>query len=330
MSILFSAANYDAGFIRTDLELLRRSDEVVAVPPSRLPSPWFKARALRAAHLAYAWFADLSNVDTGILCSLLHKPFVLCVAGYELAALPEIGYGLQGRRLMRSAVRSCVRRADVLLFLTEELRREAAARYPEATPRMRVLPPAFDASFWTPRAEGPRSAVMSVIAADDLPRFRVKGGPTLLEAARRMPSREFVLVGVRATLQEELREQVPPNVRLLGRIGREELRDRYRRSSIILQPSLREVFPNAVCEGMLCGCIPVVSGLGSMREVVGDSGFVAETSTADGLSAALDAALAAPDPLRERGRARITERYAMERRFVGLQTLVQSLERPAV
>lgn len=329
VSILFSAANYDAGFIRMDLDLLRRVDEVVTVPPSRMPQPWFKARALRRARFAYGWFADLSNMDTGILCSLLHRPFVLSVAGYELADLPEIGYGLQGRRILRSAVRSCFRHARIILFLTEALRREALDRYPEAAQRMHVLPPAFDSTFWTPAAAGPRSAVTSVIAADRLPRFQVKGGPALLDVARRTPSQEFVVVGVRPSLQDELRPQVPPNVRFLGRISPEELRDQYRRSSVILQPSLREVFPNAVCEAMLCACIPVVSGLSSMRETVGDTGFIAPAPSAEGISTALAAALAAPDSLRERVRARVAERYAVETRFQGLQTLLESLNRPA-
>ena len=325
MSLLFSAANHDAGFIRTDLELLRRIEDVVAVPPSRLPRPWFKVRALRRTRLAYAWFADLSNVDTGILCSLLHKPFVLCVAGYELADLPEIGYGLQGRRLLRSTVRSTVRHADLLLFLTEELLREARARYPEAAERMRVLPPAFDASFWTPATGGPRSDVTSVIAADELPRFRVKGGTALLDAARRMPSQQFALVGVRPSLHEKLRSQVPPNVRVLGRIGRDALRDQYRRSAVIVQPSLREVFPNAVCEAMLCGCIPAVSDLPSMREAVGDVGFIARP-TAEEVSEALAHALAAPDSYRARARARIADGYGIERRLQGLQALLQTLD----
>lgn len=317
--IALSAANYYAGFIRTDVELLRRIDEVELTPASRAPAPWTKARAIRRARAVFGWFADLSNLDTGVLCRVLRKRFVLAVAGYELANMPEFEYGLQRRRLSRAVVRRCFRLANVLAFLHEGLRAEAERFDPPSRPKMVVVPPGYAGTFWTPADGSPRTVVASVIAADTLPRFRVKGGPVVLGVARRFPSTPFVIVGLHPEIRRLLQTEAPANVRLEPVISTDELRTLFRRSLAILQPSAREVFPNSVCEAMLCGAIPVVSPLPVMREVVADAGFVAPRGSVEAYGASLAEALQASDALRVAAANRVRTRYPLEGRFRALQ-----------
>ncbi len=322
MTILFTAGNYDAGFILTDLRLLRTLDSVEILPATRLPDPWAKLKKIPYADIVYGWFADLPNLDTGVLCRLLRKRFVLAIAGYEVARLPDIGYGLQRRRLTRLVVRQCVRNATTILVLHRGLSYQTRTLYPEVGDKIEVVPPGFDASFWFPGDDGPRTLVTTVISSDILPRFQVKGGPMVFEVARRCPRLSFVAVGVVPRLQNLVMGQAPPNVRLVPRVTQEELRRIFQASTIYLQFSIQEVFPNAVCEAMLCGCVPIVSPLPVMREVVGDAGFVLPEANSEVYAGALKEALGRADTLRERARERIASAYPLEKRRSELQRIL--------
>lgn len=320
--IAVSAANYYSGFIRTDVELLRRITQVELIPPSRAPRPLAKAWAIPRAKAVYGWFADLSNIDTGLLCRLFRKRFILAVAGYELANMPEFDYGLQRRALSRMVVRRCFRLADVLTFLHEGLREEAAQFDPPSLRKMVVVPPGYEASFWTPEVGRTRSVVTSVVTAESLPRFRVKGGPIVLRIARRFPSVPFVLVGIKPEISRLVSKDIPGNVRLATVMAPGDLRALFQDSLAVLQPSAREVFPNAVCEAMLCGAIPIVSPLGVMQEVVGEVGFVAVDSTVESYVNALRDALTAVESRRAAARERIRTHYPLEARLRAMQALL--------
>ncbi|MFN3876510.1 MAG: glycosyltransferase family 4 protein, partial [Flavobacteriales bacterium] len=144
----------------------------------------------------------------------------------------------------------------------------------------------------------------------------------ILAAAKALPDIPFTIVGASSPSSYG---RPPANLRVLGRTGQAELRELFHAHSIYLQPSVMEGFPNALCEAMLCGCLPVVSDMTSMPEIAGDCGAVLSRRDHGALIEAIRRLHAlAPEeagPRRLAARSRILP-FTLERRIARLQQVL--------
>ena len=96
-----------------------------------------------------------------------------------------------------------------------------------------------------------------------------------------------------------------------------------------LQLSLSEGFPNALCEAMLCGCIPIVSNVGAMPMIVEGIGGILQTKSVSKLRELLSEYLTKDSQekkmLAENSRNRISEKYTLESRQTNLLELISRL-----
>ncbi|HMC97284.1 MAG TPA: glycosyltransferase, partial [Flavobacteriales bacterium] len=79
----------------------------------------------------------------------------------------------------------------------------------------------------------------------------------------------------------------------------------YGSATYYLQLSVSEGFGNALCEAMLCGCIPIVSSTGAMPRIVGDTGYIVQRRDPDVLERTIREAMSqaaprGPNAMRER------------------------------
>ncbi|MEJ2870561.1 glycosyltransferase [Actinomycetospora sp. OC33-EN08] len=79
------------------------------------------------------------------------------------------------------------------------------------------------------------------------------------------------------------------NVLFLGRVSDDDLHRAYDTHDVVVLPSVTqaEAFGLVVLEGMAAGCVPVVSDLPGVRDLVDTTGVVVPTRDADALGAAL-------------------------------------------
>ena len=136
--------------------------------------------------------------------------------------------------------------------------------------------------------------------------------------ADRFPDHHFTLVGNTPVMRYE---HVPPNVDLIGFVPYEELPAVYSRHTFYLQLSVWEGFPSAPCEAMLCGCVPIVSRVAALPDIVGDHGFYLEHRSVDELVSLVQRALRSDlDPLSKGARERIAQLYpkAIRRQLLDL------------
>jgi len=76
---------------------------------------------------------------------------------------------------------------------------------------------------------------------------------------------------------------------------------------------------------MLAGCVPVVSRVGSLPEVTGDSGILVDTPAPAAIAKAIAEALTYPEEARAPIRQRILDEFPLEKRGALLEQLIRPL-----
>jgi rhamnosyl/mannosyltransferase len=118
-----------------------------------------------------------------------------------------------------------------------------------------------------------------------------KGLEWLIPAIADRPGLELTLIGDGAHRAEyEALAGSAGNVLFTGRATDDALHRAYDTHDVVVLPSVTqaEAFGLVVLEGMAAGCVPVVSDLPGVRDLVSDTGLVVGTRDVDALAAALD------------------------------------------
>jgi glycosyltransferase involved in cell wall biosynthesis len=107
-------------------------------------------------------------------------------------------------------------------------------------------------------------------------------------------------------------------VELLPRVTREAMAGLYRRSAVVVSPSVHDGTPNSLLEAMACGCFPVVGDIESLREWItpGINGLLVDPEDPKALAQAILLALNQPglrDTAEEHNARLIAERASYGR-----------------
>jgi glycosyltransferase involved in cell wall biosynthesis len=278
--------------------------------------------AVARSDLVFGWFASWHTFWPLLLARLLRKPSVLVIGGYDTARMPEIGYGLQQRGLMRHVSRLVMRLATRLVTNSNFARAEATANAGIDPTRMTVVHHGVPDPFGA-LPVGNREPTALTIGIVDRRNLERKGLHAFVEAARQLPDVSFVLAGRWDDASaDQLRDSAPPNVTLTGWVEQDVLNEHIRRASVYVQASAHEGFGMSVAEAMLAGCIPVTTRAGALPEVVGDTGVQVDDAEPRRLAQAIERALAMDEGARRRARERVLEQFPVEFRGRGLHAVV--------
>ena len=309
-------------FIDDDVATLRRhfpTEHLVGSGPGQFVRI---ASAVRSSSLVISWFASVYGAWATLLARSRRTPAVMIVGGVDLAKEPDLAYGLWLSRWRGAVVGKALRSATRVLAVDESLVAEARMRAGYDGKNIECLPTGYDAEAWTPHGRKTRT-VLTVAVAHDVNRARVKGIDTLVETARQLDAIWFEVVGVDPAIAAEFHP--PVNMRFTPKVDRSALLSWYRRCKVYCQPSRREGLPNALCEAMLCGCVPVVTDVGGQAHATGTAGFVVPARNSEALADALARAMRAPMTLGKRARRRIATEFPRSKREASLVRLVGEL-----
>jgi glycosyltransferase involved in cell wall biosynthesis len=206
---------------------------------------------------------------------------------------PEL-YPPIDRRIYAVKARSAVRRADVVVAVSEQTKRDLVEIYGVDPARIRVVYQTCHEAF---RAPVPEERLREVAARLSLPpRFLLAVGTLerrknlllALRAMERLPGAVLVAVGRPTPYAEELvsfarARGLSDRVRLLSGISTPDLAAMYRLATIALYPSLFEGFGIPIIEALFSGTPVVTTQGGCFAEAGGPGSAYVDPHDADGL-----------------------------------------------
>ncbi|MFQ3575518.1 MAG: glycosyltransferase [Cytophagales bacterium] len=291
---------------------------------------WFFKNCFGVSKL-FVWFCDYHTFLPVLFFSIKRSTSYIVLGGVDSTYIPEINYGvLNKRNKIRFFMASLSLKLSSYILPVDKSLINASNHYPNpnkpfktgvmnfvnlTNDKFRVIPTSYDSDFWKSENKIDReNSVILVASVNSLKRFLVKGVDFALEIAEKLYDTTFYIIGVdefHIPKQYLVRHH---SVKFIKKLNKNDLLSYYQKSKIILVPSLSEGLPNALCEGMLCGCVPVVTDIASLREIVEDCGFIIEKRDVNLAKEMILKAFDNFEDLTDKSRTKIKTKFKKERR----------------
>lgn len=335
-----------SSFVRKDLAILNLDFDVRTfefVPRNKLLLPLTFLHQFvhillngREVDIYIIQFGGYASFLPVYMAKLLNKPSLVITGGTDCVSFPNIKYGNFAKPVLGWFTRQSLRHATAISSVHESLQFQAY-EYDLESPRTQgyvswtgidsskdqVIYNGYEFNVFMilDSIERRRNSFLTVLA-NPQSRFarNLKGLDIIMELARMKPEAQFTVVGGPNGFRLK---EAPRNVSFKPFTSPDELCREMNQHEIYIQLSLSEGFPNALCEAMLCGCVPLVSNVAAMPFIVDGLGVVVERRGADSVMAALNNFGPFPSP--EKIRERIVQCFPIEKRSAELRLLVKNL-----
>jgi glycosyltransferase involved in cell wall biosynthesis len=285
-------------------------------------------KAVADTDVVLCWFASWHALLPVLGAKLFGKPSIVIVGGYDTANLPEANYGSQRGGFPRLISRLIMRLATRLITNSEAMKREAVENAKADPTKITSIYHSLDIPT-SPDLDAPRNPIVLTVGNVWEENLLRKGLLPFVQAAALVPEAQFILVGAwKDDSINTLKAVASPNVEFTDYISDEALGNLYSQASVYVQASLHEGFGMSLAEAMLAGCVPVVTRVGALPEVVGETGIYTESNAPKDIAASIRQALNAPSELRHRARKQIAAQFTLNARQFAFIELVDSLLKP--
>lgn len=313
-------------FVRADLEILQSEHDVRVIDFGNKKQYLQEViQGIEWCDLVFGWWATWHILLPTILAKKQNKPVIIVGGDYDIIFRDKnksIG------RMLRDRFRKILGqylfpRIDCFIVNSDFSKAQALKlSYINPDQVLRIYHGFPDFS-----ANKPIKKINQILTVGTVSRYELfrKGLATFVKSAEFLPEHRFKLVGPwKDDAVDQLKSWNQDNVVYTGFLSENELFQSMGESKVYVQVSHHEGFGMALAEAMLFECIPVVTDLGAIPEVVGDCGIYVPygdpQKTADGIREAI----ARRNELGPKARERVLTLFPIENRKKQLLSVIDS------
>ena len=324
--ILFVYNKEMVSFIQKDLNTLEKHFQVRVVRYSGITDLLKIFRGILWSNIVFSWFASLHSFYVVISSKIVGRKSIIVAGGYDVAFCPGIKYGSIFYWWKRWCSILTLKFATLILTISKANTQEAIENAKANRSKIKLVYLGFDFDYYKPNSNVKKESVVLTVGAVSRSNLLRKGLEVFVKSARLLPDFKFILAGKWADDSvDHLKSVAPPNVCFLNNLDDTALLDVFRKSKVYVQASYHEAFGCSLAEAMLCECIPVVTEVAALPEVVGDWGFFLLEQSPEKLAVLIKKALNSDPELGERARQRIKMVFPLEKREKDLLQIVEQL-----
>ena len=230
------------------------------------------AKEIFFVDIIFGWFLLDYAAYAAFFSKLFGKKTVIIVGGFDVACVQEINYGMMLNPKHINIARYALENCEKILTVDDGLKWDAIKNTGVMGNNIITVPTGYEYEIFIPKLEK-ENLVLTVCMGNDWARVRLKGLDTFVESAKFIPETTFLIVGIQGEALEKLESLKSSNVMFMDPLPEEALIPYYQKAKVYCQLSMREGLPNALCEAMLCECVPVGTDVQGVRTAIGDAGF---------------------------------------------------------
>jgi glycosyltransferase involved in cell wall biosynthesis len=236
-----------SSFIQRDLELLEEHFNVKVVDSiirRKNLSGTFRTlckmlAGILWADVTFSWFASYHAYCAVRLSMIFRKKSIVVVGGYEVAKVPEIGYGLMLNPKSARMVKYVLDNANKILAVSEFNKKEIL-KYTDSK-NVELVYNGVDCNTFMGK-DGKEDLVITIGYVNGST-LKKKGLEFFVKSAKYLPNMEFVLVGKHVDDSIDYLESIAtPNVKFTGFVSNDELLKYCQRARVYVQISAHESF----------------------------------------------------------------------------------------
>lgn len=313
---------FEHTYIRTDYDILKEKYDVVPIQIKNILDLYKLIKPCLFADFILSWFPSERSAMAVFLSKLFNKKSG--IIGSTISLL-EGDVGAKEKKLkFRKSLRICakysVEKADIFFPVSqyEEVNTQKHCK-PQKTV---MIHHGFDANNFTYGAEKEDLILMvSYINEEYIIRKRII---EYINVAKELPEYKFQLIGKSFDIKsyKRLVSQIPNNMEIVMP-GEDTILQAMKKAKIYMQISISEGFGCAVAEAMLCGCVPVVSLLPPLMEIVQDKGYLIDDFDPKHISSVLKQALKDNKYLEKR--KHIIDNFSLEMRKMKMVSAIEEV-----